>query len=75
MTSPGHVFLAFDTGEPRENLWLFAHRNLQALVHGATVWLPVETTLLRLSGGFFLEPGTGRHGGRSVPNLGFGRVR
>jgi len=46
MTSPGHVFLAFDTGEPKENLWLFTHRNLQAIVHGATVWLPVETTVL-----------------------------
>jgi tetratricopeptide (TPR) repeat protein len=50
MTSPGHVFLAFDTGEPKENLWLFTHRNLQALVHEGTVWLPVETTLLE--GGF-----------------------
>jgi tetratricopeptide (TPR) repeat protein len=46
MTCPGHVFLAFDTGEPKENLWLFTHRNLQAIVHGATVWLPVETTAL-----------------------------
>jgi tetratricopeptide (TPR) repeat protein len=46
MTSPGHVFLAFDTGEPEENLWLFTHRNLQAIVHGETVWLPVETTVL-----------------------------
>jgi len=46
MTSPGHVFLAFDTGEPKENLWLFTHRNLQALVHQGTVWLPVETTIL-----------------------------
>jgi tetratricopeptide (TPR) repeat protein len=46
MTSPGHVFLAFDTGEPKENLWLFTHRNLQATVHQGTVWLPVETTLL-----------------------------
>jgi tetratricopeptide (TPR) repeat protein len=46
MTSPGHVFLAFDTGEPKENLWLFSHRNLEAISHQGTVWLPVETTLL-----------------------------
>lgn len=47
MTSPGHVFLAFDTGEPKENLWLFTHRNLKAVTHGGTVWLPVETTILQ----------------------------
>ena len=47
MTSPGHVFLAFDTGERKENLWLFTHRNLQAVTHGGTVWLPVETTILQ----------------------------
>ncbi|UCF96986.1 MAG: hypothetical protein JSV89_17685, partial [Spirochaetaceae bacterium] len=47
MTSPGHVFLAFDTGEPKENLWLFTHRNLEALAHQGTVWLPVETTILK----------------------------
>jgi tetratricopeptide (TPR) repeat protein len=46
MTSPGHVFLAFNTGEPEENQWLFTHRNLQVLIHGGTVWLPVETTVL-----------------------------
>ena len=46
MTSPGHVFLAFDTGEPKENLWLFTHRNLEAISHQGTVWLPVETTIL-----------------------------
>jgi len=51
MTSPGHVFLAFDTGEPKENRWLFSHGNLQALVHQGTIWLPVETTLLEE--GFF----------------------
>ena len=51
MTSPGHVFLAFDTGEPQENLWLFTHRNLEAMVHEGTVWLPVETTILEQ--GFF----------------------
>jgi len=31
MTYPGHVFPAFDTGEPKENLWLFTHRNLEAM--------------------------------------------
>jgi len=46
MTSPGHVFLAFDTGEPKENLWLFTHRNLEAISYQETVWLPIETTIL-----------------------------
>ncbi len=46
MTSPGHVFLAFDTGEPEQNAWLFQSQNLVAMTHGGTVWLPVESTIL-----------------------------
>lgn len=46
MTSPGHVFLAFDTGDPAANLWLFTASGRQAIAHDGTVWLPVETTAL-----------------------------
>jgi tetratricopeptide (TPR) repeat protein len=46
MTSPGHVFLAFDTGEPAVNAWLFESDDTTAIVHGGTVWLPYETTIL-----------------------------
>lgn len=46
MTSPGHVFLAFDTGEPEQNAWLFESDELVAITHHGTVWLPVESTIL-----------------------------
>lgn len=46
MTSPGHVFLAFDSEEPSENSWLFASDEFETLVYEKTVWIPVETTIL-----------------------------
>jgi tetratricopeptide (TPR) repeat protein len=47
MTSPGHVFLGLDTSEPEENLWLFKRGPLEAIRHGGTVWIPLETTVLK----------------------------
>ena len=46
MTSPGHVFLAFDTAEPEENYWLFEVEGHVAIRHAGTLWLPLETTTL-----------------------------
>ena len=46
MTSPGHVFLAFDTGEPASNRWLYEGPGRSVVVHDGTVWLPLETTIL-----------------------------
>lgn len=47
MTSPGHVFLAFNSGEPAENLWQFKTGEFEAFSYGGTVWIPVETTILK----------------------------
>jgi tetratricopeptide (TPR) repeat protein len=46
MTSPGHVFLAFDTEEPEENGWQFQTEELEVIKHNGTLWIPLETTLL-----------------------------
>jgi len=46
LTSPGHVFMAFDSGEPAENTWLFADSGLRTLTRDGTLWIPVETTIL-----------------------------
>lgn len=46
LTSPGHVFMAFDSGEPSENSWLFAGSGLRTLSRNGTLWIPVETTIL-----------------------------
>jgi tetratricopeptide (TPR) repeat protein len=46
MTSPGHVFLAFDTGEPVGNAWLFTAPGFRTMQHGGTLWIPVESTIL-----------------------------
>jgi len=46
MTSPGHVFMAFDTGEPVQNAWMFESDQTAIVRHEGSVWLPVETTIL-----------------------------
>jgi len=51
MTSPGHVFLAFDTEEPTANKWMFETNDLRIIEHEGTIWIPVESTVL--SEGFF----------------------
>lgn len=46
LTTPGHIFLGFDTAEPAENAALFTTKSLEVIAHG-TVWIPVETTVLQ----------------------------
>ena len=46
MTSPGHVFLAFDTGEPTTNRWLYEASDRAVIDHEGSLWLPIETTIL-----------------------------
>jgi tetratricopeptide (TPR) repeat protein len=47
LTSPGHVFCAFDSGEPEGNGWLFTTENTVAIPFDGTLWIPVETTILQ----------------------------
>ncbi len=51
LTSPGHVFLAFNSGEKEVDAWLFPAADLRTIRHGGKLWIPVETTLL--SRGFY----------------------
>jgi hypothetical protein len=46
MTSPGHVFLAFDSGESASNAWMFAAPGFRTVEHNGTLWVPVESTVL-----------------------------
>lgn len=46
MTSPGHVFIAFDTGEPVANRWIFEGDGVTVIPYDGTLWVPVETTIL-----------------------------
>jgi tetratricopeptide (TPR) repeat protein len=46
MTSPGHVFLAFDSGESAENRWALETGGLATLESDGAVWIPIETTVL-----------------------------
>jgi hypothetical protein len=46
MTSPGHVFLAMDTGEPAGNSWMYSYSGQETLSYNGTVWVPLETTVL-----------------------------
>ncbi len=47
VTTPDHVLIAFDTGEPAANGWIYRSAGYPVVTHGDTVWLPVETTVLR----------------------------
>jgi tetratricopeptide (TPR) repeat protein len=46
LTTPGHIFMAFDTGEPGENAPLFTAGALEAIPRGGETWIPVETTVI-----------------------------
>jgi len=46
VTTPDHVLLAFDTGEPASRRWLFEGTGNSVFRHEGRVWLPVETTVL-----------------------------
>jgi hypothetical protein len=47
LTTPGHIFLAFDSGGFAENAALLATRELEVVSTGGTAWIPVETTVLK----------------------------
>ena len=51
MTSPGHVFFAFDTGEPAANAWQYTSGQCEVIIRNDRVWIPVEATIL--DKGFF----------------------
>lgn len=48
VTTPGHVFSAFDSGEPQENAWLFRRNGLEVIPADGSLWIPVETTVFEL---------------------------
>ncbi|MGA2642234.1 MAG: tetratricopeptide repeat protein [Spirochaetia bacterium] len=46
LTTPGHIFAAFDTDEPAENAPYLQSGGLEVLTKNGKVWIPVETTIL-----------------------------
>ncbi|NOY09782.1 MAG: hypothetical protein GXP33_13175 [Spirochaetes bacterium] len=46
ITSPGHVFMAFNSGESSRNGWMFNTDSLTAISYGGYLWIPLETTVL-----------------------------
>lgn len=51
MTSPGHVFMAFNSEEPAANRWMFESDQITVIPYNGTLWIPIETTILKE--GFF----------------------
>jgi tetratricopeptide (TPR) repeat protein len=47
LTTPGHIFLAFDTGESAQAATGLAAPPLEVLQIEGTSWIPVETTVLK----------------------------
>jgi len=46
MTSPGHVFMAFNNGEPVKSSWMFTTDSYAVVPFKGSLWIPVETTVL-----------------------------
>jgi hypothetical protein len=46
LTTPGHVLLAFDSGEPAAAAWLYGTPTAGTIAKDGTLWIPVETTVL-----------------------------
>lgn len=46
MTSPDHVFLAFDSGQPEQDAWMFESVTTTVIPYNGTLWIPFETTIL-----------------------------
>jgi hypothetical protein len=44
LTTPGHIFLAFDTGEPAESARFLCGPKLQIIARAGSAWIPIETT-------------------------------
>ncbi|MCX7040754.1 MAG: hypothetical protein NT005_16670, partial [Spirochaetes bacterium] len=44
LTTPGHIFLAFDSGEPAESAQLLADETHELIARGGAAWIPIETT-------------------------------
>jgi tetratricopeptide (TPR) repeat protein len=51
MTSPGHVFMAFNSEEPVSNRWMYESELVSVIPYNGTLWVPIETTIL--GKGFF----------------------
>jgi tetratricopeptide (TPR) repeat protein len=46
LTTPGHIFLAFDTDEPAENAPYLRGGGLEVITKNGKVWIPIEATIL-----------------------------
>ena len=46
LTSPGHIFMAFDTGEPAENAPSLSDATHEVIKRDGEAWIPIETTIL-----------------------------
>jgi tetratricopeptide (TPR) repeat protein len=45
VTTPDHVLIAFNTGEPSANAWLYESAGFPVFDYEGAVWLPIETTV------------------------------
>jgi hypothetical protein len=46
ITTPGHIFAAFDSDEPAENAPFLRGNGLEVITRNGKSWIPVETTIL-----------------------------
>lgn len=47
LTTPGHVFLAFDSEEPEENASMLSSPALETVRRDGSLWIPIESTALK----------------------------
>ncbi len=79
VTTPDHVLIAFDTGEPASNAWIYESAGYVVVAREDTLWMPLETTVLREGFVETLEAATRRiDAAGGVDGIGFietGRAR
>jgi tetratricopeptide (TPR) repeat protein len=46
LTTPGHIFMAFDSGEPADSLRWLSSPALAAIANTGSTWIPLETTVV-----------------------------
>lgn len=44
VTTPGHIFFAFDTGISAADAWLFESPGYKSIEHSGKLWIPLEST-------------------------------
>jgi hypothetical protein len=46
LTTPDHIFLAFDSGVPEQQGWMYTSEKTEIIRYQGTLWVPLESTVM-----------------------------